>query len=409
MSYYPEKINGFSLDFFRSRPCLSGYAGLYLSSAFRSLGMSLIGLFIPLYILKLTGHIVYVFLFFALYHFWVIVSDYPVAWLVRKWGIDWLSFLGSLARAGFIFLFLQAEAQPVFLWPATFLWGLTVTATWLPFHYAFTIAENMDGKYGREVSQLQIVNKITGLAGPLAGGVIIASLGFRPLFALALVLIAISGLPLFFDTINAKGMRLSFKKIKGHLFRKDRSRFWLSFAGGELETAVLGLAWPLFIFLLVESYETLGLIKSLAALVSVALFWFVGRWIDKKGKSILYLGTLINSFNILLRAFLSNPFGLFLVDSVYDFTAGLVTTPFDSAFYEKAREMRRLEFMVEREFIIHFFGMLACLLLSLLFLFEVAWFWIFALGVVGVLMRGLIISQEEEPWWQKVKRRILGR
>ncbi|MFC1790420.1 MFS transporter [Patescibacteria group bacterium] len=406
MSSYPEQINGFSNFSFSPKTRLPGYAGLYLSSAFQSLGMSLIGLFIPLYVLKLTGSVPFVFLFYGFYHCLVVLFSFPVGKLVSRWGIDWIGFLGSIFRVIFIFLLIQAEKNPTFLWLSAFFWGITVAFSWIPFHYAFTIAEKEDGKYGKEVSQQQIIYKITGLVGPVAGGVMIASFGFDSLFSLALILVAVSGFPLFFDTLKAKNMEVSFAKIKSHLLGKKQGNFWLGFVGGEIEAGVLGLAWPLYIFLVVGSYQALGAIKSLATLVSAALVLFLGKWIDKKGKSILYLGTVLNSFNVLLRAFLQNPVGLFFVDSAYGVTSNLVATPFDSAFYERARGMRKLEFMVERELIIHLSGFVVCLLLSLLFAVSVGWFWVFALGIVGILMRSYIIAQEEEPWWKKLRKRF---
>ena len=56
MNHYPEKNH----DLIRMNDkfqLLPGYSGLYLGAAFRNLGMSLIGLFIPLYILSEMGRI----------------------------------------------------------------------------------------------------------------------------------------------------------------------------------------------------------------------------------------------------------------------------------------------------------------------------------------------------------------
>jgi hypothetical protein len=392
MNQYPEKTNQFPKPLRTKLQLFPGYTGLYLSAAFRGLGMNLIGLFVPLYIFKLTGSLAIVFLFFALYHFSVIILDYPTAILVKTLGIDLIGFLGVLARTGFILLLVKAEANSGLIWPAALTWGLTTTATWLPFHYSFTVAEKEDGKYGKEVSRLEIINRISWLVGPAAGGLVIVSLGFKSLYSFAIILVLISGLPLFFDTIKDKGMRLSLEKISRHLVKKERIKFWLSLAGAELESVVLGLAWPLFIFLAIKNYEVLGLIKSGAALFSVVIVWFLGKWIDRKGKSILHLGTLVNSFNVLLRSFLFNPFAIFLIDSLYDVISNLIVTPFKSAFYEEAIKMRKLEFMVEREFVIHFSGLFICLFLSLVFSLGVAWFWIFSLGVIGLLLRNYILS-----------------
>ncbi|HUW22354.1 MAG TPA: MFS transporter [Candidatus Bathyarchaeia archaeon] len=408
MNHYPEENGGISKRLPRGFQPLPGYSGLYLSTAFRSLGMDLISLFIPLYILNLTGNVFSIFLFYSLYHFICVVTNYPTAVLTKRFGIDLVGFLGAMTRAVFIFFLIKAESQISFLWLAAIFWGTSVSLIWLPFHYSFTIAEQEDKKYGKEVSQYQIVSRITGLIGPVTGGLVISSLGFGPLFLFAIILTISSGIPLFFDTIKRKGMRLSLAKITQHMTRRGKTKFWLSFVGGQLEGAVLGLVWPLFIYLVVKNYGTVGLIKSGASIVSVILVWFLGRWIDKKGKAILRLGTMFNSFNVLLRPFLFSPFALFLVDSAYGITSDLVITPFDSAFYEAAVKMRKLEFIVEREFVIHSSATLICLFLGFLFTLKVDWFWIFALAVVGILMQNLILNAEE-PGYLNLLKRLLRR
>lgn len=395
MDHYPERTNDLARPIRKRWPPLPGYTGLYLSTAFRDLGMNLIGLFIPLYIYKLTGRIVDIFLFYALLHFWVVVFIYPVAWLVRKFGVDLASLGGSFFRTLFIAGLLLAESQLNLLWWVPLVWALAVNATWLPFHYSFTIAESEDEKYGKEVSRYQIVSKITALIGPAAGGLIITKLGFQPLYYFAAILSFVSALPLFFDTVQASGMNLSPRKICAHLVNPKRRKFWLSLIGTQIESVVLGLGWPLFIFLSVRNYETLGIIKSGVVLVSIVMVFFLGRWIDQRGKSVMFLGTAVNSFNLLLRAFLKLPFSLFLIDSAYEVVGNLIMTPFDTAFYEEAIKMRKLEFMVEREFVIHLTGVIFCLVIGLMVVLKLPWFWIFALGIGGILMRNYILDGEK--------------
>ena len=189
-------------------------------------------------------------------------------------------------------------------------------------------------------------------------------------------------------------MNLSLAKIITHLKNKKRFKFWLSLSGAQIEAVVLGLVWPLFIFLVVKHYQTLGFIKSGVFLVSIVIVWFLGRWIDKRGKSVMYLGTLVNSFNLLLRSFMMNPLGFFLIDSAYEVVGNFIATPFASAFYEEATKMRKLEFMVERAFVLHLTGVIACLVIGLMVVLSLPWFWIFSLGIVGIMMRNFILSGE---------------
>ncbi|MCJ7827872.1 hypothetical protein MUP65_01860, partial [Patescibacteria group bacterium] len=187
-----------------------------------------------------------------------------------------------------------------------------------------------------------------------------------------------------------------FEKIVAHLKKKKRRRLWLSLVGGQLEATVVGLVWPLLIFQAVGGYETIGFIKSAAAAASILTVWFMGHWIDRRGKSVLRLGTLVNGFNLLIRSFLMTSLGLFLADASYSITSGLVATPFESAFYEEATKMRKLEFMVERELVLHLSGVIICGLIGLLVTMRVGWFWLFSLGAVGLWLETFILDRKRK-------------
>ena len=101
MNQYPEREPQIELPVGKGR--LPGYAGLFLSAAFFNLGMSLISLFIPLYVYSLTGRLATVFVFYALYHLIVFLAVYPTAVLVRKIGVDLVGFIGVVIRALFIY------------------------------------------------------------------------------------------------------------------------------------------------------------------------------------------------------------------------------------------------------------------------------------------------------------------
>ena len=84
---------------------LKGETGVYLSTLFRSLGMRLVFIFIPIYIYKLTGKLESAFLFFGLYHLSVLLSVMPAGWVIQKIGVDWGSAIGTIFRALFLFFF----------------------------------------------------------------------------------------------------------------------------------------------------------------------------------------------------------------------------------------------------------------------------------------------------------------
>lgn len=374
---------------------LKGETGVYLNTFLRSSGMNLVAIFIPLYIYQLTGKLENVFLFYGLYHLLVLLSALPAGWVTQRIGVDWTEFLGSVLRALVLYLLILGKQNYIFLGLAACLWGVTVSFYWLPFHYTVVGAEDGDGHFGKETSGIKIVEQITASLGPFLGGLIIAGLGFSWLYGLAILLVLLSGIPMFFDRFTKKGMRFDLKEIKKSFCQKRNSRLIISFAGVGLKGVVLSIAWPLFIFLAVKKYEVVGGIQTAALLISLALLWWLGKWIDKRGSGILKWGIVINSFVWLIRSFLITPLTIFLSHVVYSFGGILLWTPFDALVYRLMLEKRKLEFLIIRETAIHGAGFLGCLLVWQMMRKGIAWFWIFNLAILGLGLVGLILKREE--------------
>jgi len=101
---------------------LKGETGIYLHTFLRSFGMSMVGIFIPLYIYKLTGELESAFLFFGLYHLLVLLSVLPAGWIIQKIGVDLGSVIGTIFRALFLFFLILGRNNIFFLGLAGAFW-----------------------------------------------------------------------------------------------------------------------------------------------------------------------------------------------------------------------------------------------------------------------------------------------
>lgn len=386
-----------SLDINKAR-FLSGETGVYLNTLLRSLGMYLVSLFIPIYVFQLTGKLESAFIFYAIYNFMAVVSTIPAGWVTQKIGVDLTEFLGSVFRALVLLLLILGKQNVSFLWIAGFVWGITVAFFWIPYHYTVVGAEDDDGKFGKETSFIKILEQITSSLGPFLGGLIIVSLGFNWLYSLAIFLVMLSGLPMFFDKFTKKGMRFNVRKVGISFWQKGNKRFVLAFTGIGFIDAVSVVAWPLYMFLIIKNYEVLGIIQTLALFIAFIFLWMLGKWIDKKGSGILKWGVMINSFIWLIRAFLKTPITIFISNVFYRLASLSTWTPFDALVYKSMLPRRKLEFLMMREVAIHGGGLVACLLLWQMIKLEIGWMWIFALGTLGylvVLSVGKIIKEND--------------
>jgi len=371
---------------------LKGEAGVYLSTLFRQLGLSLISIFIPVYFYKMTGSLQMPFLMYALVHLVIILTSPLAGWLTSLIGLDLTVALGNLIRVGFLWLLVLSQKTFAFIYPAMVLWGLSISVHWIAFHYTVIEAENEDDKFGKEASYIKIIYTFAKGIAPLIGGIIIVVWGFNLLYLISGVLITFASVPLFFDSIKKKNISFSMKKVFEDWIDKNNYPFWMGFWGAGVKDTILGIAWPLFVFLSLGKYQVLGLVQTATLIVSLLFLWRLGKWIDKKGIKILKIGVWINNFIWIIRAFLINPLAIFISNFIYGLGSLLIFTPFDACVYEKGKKRESLEFLVVREIMLHVGGLIGCAVVYLMLSLKLGWVWIFGLGIWGLMAVGRVSS-----------------
>jgi hypothetical protein len=371
---------------------LKGLWGIYLNTAFRDLGLNLIGVFLPIFVYKTVGNLPLTFLFFVIYHFVVLPSDWLAGKLAQSIGLDMLEFLSAVLRSLFLICLMLAPFSWGFLWLAAVLYGMTIPFCWIP--YYMTISERVDHKhYGETIGKLDVITSIMGGIGPFAGGLIILTFGFNMLFFITVSIFLLSGLVVFLDDFDRKHMRFNFGKMMKRFTRPGLRRFWLGKFGNAVEETVYTQAWFLFIFLTVSSYTVLGGIQSVSLLVSIIVAWMVGKWVDKKGPQILNYGVVGNVLNWLLRPFLISGFFIFLADLAYRILTIFIWTPFMAVTYKHASDCHKLEFFVQGEWVYHTAGLLTSAFMMIISTqFNLSWSAIFSLAILGLLMCTLVIT-----------------
>ncbi|PIS14965.1 hypothetical protein COT63_02525 [Candidatus Shapirobacteria bacterium CG09_land_8_20_14_0_10_38_17] len=367
-----------------------GLWGVYLTTFLLNFGLGLVGLFIPIYIWRISGQISFVFYFFALYYLGVFLASPLAGWLFKKFiSPDFSYFLSIWGRLLYLYFLVKAGESAIFLWPAAFIWGLTIPFCWFPYYLTVTHEESEDGKFGKEVSSMGTLSQLASAIAPVLGGLIVSQYGFSSSYFFAGLFFAVSFLPLYFDHYNPRRVEFSLRDSVLFIKNPKEKKLRRAFFGSGLEGAA-NIAWPLFIFSILGGYQVLGWIKGLSLFFSILILMWVGHFIDKKGKGILNWGVGANFFNWLLRILAFSPLTFFIFDFLATLGGTLVGTPFQTLVYEKARGYYSpLEIFVARDWLANFGGFLACLLLAFLTNYRFFWFFAFALGALGTfLIRG---------------------
>jgi len=361
-------------------------SSLFLSNGLRDVGVGAITVFVPIYLFKELGDISLVFVFMSVYHLTVIVGGFWVARIIRKIGLDWSGFIGGLLRVMF-FLFLMKKGSV--LWLAALMWGLTSSFTWLTHHYYLAVSRK-DGKFGKTVAHLMLIDRwLMGLM-PLIGGYILKTGGFNLMFIIAMFFLGLSGLPLFLDRFNKKNMGVSWDRVVGEKWFKSHKRVSLAFLAAGAKSEIVQTVWPIYLFLIVKDYIKVGIIQTASLLIaSVVLIW-LSKQVDKGNKKMMRPAVAANAINLFVRGAVSSGLGLFFLESLYRLVANFVWVPFDAHVYETAVREQRMEFFIRRAWLINIGGLMATVLLAGVFAAGLSWNLVFGLGGLSMALVGVV-------------------
>lgn len=366
----------------------------YLSFAIRSFALSIVGIFIPLYILNVFGDFMFVLYYFGILSAFAVLLAIPLGWVVTKIGLRRATFLGSIFLAVQLFLLIEAQVGFSFVFLASVFSAVKLLLFWLPYHTIF-VKDGSSDHYGREVSVSGVLAGLTAAAGPLVGGLLIMVYGFSAIFYTAIVLVLMSSIPLFFMPHHPHYSQPPWKEILSELFDRSFGRTFLAFWGARSVNLVAAVVWPVFLLEVVKgSYESVGVITSAVLLISVSILVLVGVVVDKFGKRrVLKYGAFINGVIWISKAFIQTPFQAFTTDSLQKLFAGLQGIPFMALTYVKARGKRSFfGFLIQREIALHLGGVLTLAAIGVLWKLEVPLSAMFTIAALGSILSTLMIS-----------------
>jgi len=390
-----------NLPHWRYIPRLKGLSGVYLNTAIRQLSLNLMGIFIPIYMFKITGRVELIFLNYFLMEIFVLLSTMPVAKLVKKYGPDISMLISNLTRSMFLVLLTLSKQFPVLLWPAAIFAGLTIPLYWLPYHSAFSF-QSKKGKLSKQIAKLSNISRLVTLLAPLFGGVIAELMGFETLFPLGIVLLVVSSLPIFLDEYNRKEIAPKFDVIRKEIFSKKEKHLFLSLFFEGFRLPINAVCWPLILYTVMPNLEKIGGLATLTSLVCLVLITFLAKKIKKFKIRPFAFGNLGRSFVWAMRAiFIANPLVIILSDPIFNIFSVFFDLPYSLLIYDHGKK-QSLPFFIKREFALHGGYMVANLIFFLLFANGGNWQKIIEISIISSLLMTIFTieySRQKKTIW----------
>jgi MFS family permease len=319
---------------------------LYFLLFMKKLVLSMVGIFLPLYLLVEIGYSLPI----VIYFFLAMTLSFSIfcflgVHLVNKIGAKHTMILGI----GIMFVALLASMGIKFyswlFYPAAILLGAEYSFFWIGFHID-AIVHGKKSVVGKKSAMVNIMGILPSVIGPLIGGLIIGFSGFVLLFIIAIILGLGAVVPLVFSRETYARRSFSYKEM----FRKDHLNFFLVYFAQGVKASTRAVFWPIFIFAILGGYVSMGVYGTVATFLTSLFALYVGKVSDEGKKT--FMTRLMGTFGAIIwifNLFIVKVWQVFLLGTLGGF--GLVGTniPILAKSYNAAKKEHVPEFVLFRE------------------------------------------------------------
>ncbi|MDA1168904.1 MAG: MFS transporter [bacterium] len=357
---------------------------LYISIGIFSFAASLITIFEPIFLYQHGFPIWAIALYYAI-HYALYVVLLPVGGKVAsQYGLE-KSIVFSLPF--FILYFVSLAIIPSF--PLAIL-GVIMFLTlhkilYWPAYYAIFARFSDSNNRGTELSWLGVFHYGATIGGPAIGGFIATVWGFPALFLSAGALVLFSGIPLIAVKQVYGKSDFSYKSPWEMLFRIEYRKTFIATLGWG-ENLIDVVFWPLFLFFVLGSLDSLGIYMSISLVVMTLMGFYIGKSADhQKRATVLRTYLPFMAIDYIFRIFAVTPVRIIFTDSIARVSQIGVVLPMMYKIYSQAKGTASLEFMVAFEIVLAIAKAGTAVLIMLLFILlpmQAAFIATFCLGMV---------------------------
>lgn len=311
----------------------------------KNFALSLIGIFIPVYIVSQGFSLYHAGLFIVISGFLGTIGSYPIAKIISKIG-----FKHSLA-ASFLFLIpglliIQSlEISLAVIVVSSVLYNIGRLFHNIGLNSEFAVDSDSE-KRSEDSGKMLSLPSISRVIAPLIGGIVFAAVGFQTLAMIAIGILLLSIIPLMTTEDHRDPMDYNFSQILKDEYRDNVPIFVIR--GIQAVTAVQ--IFGLFVFYLIGGSFDVGGARALDSLGFVITGLLIGRMVaDRGGDLFVKIGCTGAAAAHFLRAFLYTPIQVFTVSLLGGIFFQIYHVPLYSRFADEAEKEEVLEFYTLRK------------------------------------------------------------
>ncbi|MEI8232394.1 MAG: MFS transporter [bacterium] len=267
---------------------IDGVHAFYINGLLRSLFVSLTTIFVPLFLytmgINLWGTfakaIFLVIGFYVSERLVVTCLVFPLSRLIEKIGFRKSISLSTILLMGYTGALMMASQNIYWLWVAVICGGIQIPMYWISRDSA--MSQDIDKKsMGTKMGYAVVLENIAGLLGPFAGGAIVAIFGYSSLFVVALAILVLSAIPLWWMPPHSHHNGVSLRGFWSFLTNGRYLHQVVANFGTAMNDYGNVVIWPLILFFQGIKNEKLGAIYSIVAIVTIVVQYLTAKWFDK--------------------------------------------------------------------------------------------------------------------------------
>lgn len=319
---------------------------VYTAHTIHSVSLSLVSIYIPIYLLVQGYSLTQVILFYITYHgiglLFVFLGLVP---LMNRFG---LLRTFKVHYPLVITFFILLNLLPFFNFPLfliAVIGGMANFTYWVPLNILL-IKHSAQETMGSDLSKFLAFPKIFRIVGPLLSALFIPLIGFWFVFLLAVLGLIISFLPLARISQSAISVQITARNLFSKL-KERRMLFFLEGFDNVLEESEW--FWAIFVYIVIGSISSPGIVGGLEALGGAVFTLLVGKMADKKDKKLVFSAAVGVILVWSARFFISAELPAYLITIAASFVMTAFLVSYFSIIYREVKNRKEEEFLILRE------------------------------------------------------------
>lgn len=318
----------------------SELAQLYASRTLRVLAVSMVSVFIGIYLYQNDYSITFILLYFAGYFLHRSLLTVPLAYLIAWMGPKHAALVSNLLYVPALLLLVMVPDYGVWaLIGCAFLQGISVTLYDMSYLVDFSKVHHNEHA-GKEISYMHILDMTAKGLSPIIGGFIAYWINPQATLFFASFIFAVAALPLFFTPEPVKtNQRITFHGVPwSKIYRGLRAE--LAVGVNYVSSSIL---WSLFIAIAIFGtdsnviYAEIGVLSAIAILAGIIGARTFGVLVDRwRGRELLTTGVVGASLAHVARIFASTPFSVVMINIVNEIAVAAYALPFTKGMFAQA-------------------------------------------------------------------------